>query len=99
VDAFAPAQPPELETVVVAEVGESRVGLLVDSIVGQNEIAIKPLDRFLKKIRGFAGATVLGDGRIALVLDVNSLIEDLRERRYRIDHSLPGRENAHALES
>lgn len=99
VEDSAPGQPQELETVVVVEVGESRVGLLVDSIVGQNEIAIKPLDRFLKKIRGFAGATVLGDGRIALVLDVNSLIEDLRERRYRIDHSLPGRENAHALES
>jgi two-component system chemotaxis sensor kinase CheA len=93
------APPQELESVVVVEVGESRVGLLVDSITGQNEIAIKPLDRFLKKIRGFAGATVLGDGRIALVLDVNSLIEDLRERRYRVEHSLPGRENAHALES
>jgi two-component system chemotaxis sensor kinase CheA len=95
------APPPvlDLEPVVVVEVGESKVGLLVDSIVGQNEIAIKPLDRFLKKIRGFAGATVLGDGHIALVLDVNSLIEDLRERRYRVDHSLPGRDNAHALES
>ncbi len=94
----APPLTLELEPVVVVEVGESRVGLLVDSIVGQNEIAIKPLDRFLKKIRGFAGATVLGDGNIALVLDVNSLIEDLRERRYRADHSLPGKENAHALE-
>ncbi len=89
----------ELEPVIVVEVGESRVGLLVDSILGQNEIAIKPLDRFLKRIRGFAGATVLGDGRIALVLDVNSLIEDLRERRYRNEHVLPEKENTHALES
>ncbi len=91
--------PQDLESVVVVEVGESKVGLLVDAIVSQNEIAIKPLDRFLKKIRGFAGATVLGDGHIALVLDVNSLIEDLRERRHRADYSLPGKENAHALES
>lgn len=99
IEVDAPVPVLDLEPIVVVEVGESRVGLLVDAIVGQNEIAIKPLDRFLKKIRGFAGATVLGDGHIALVLDVNSLIEDLRERRYRAEHSLPGRENAHALES
>jgi len=61
-------------TVLVAEVGERRIGLMVDAILGQQEVAIKSLGRFLKGIRGFGGVTVLGDGTIALILDVPSLL-------------------------
>lgn len=81
-----PALETGLETVLVAEVGESRVGILVDEVIGQQEIAIKSLDRLLKGIRGFSGATILGSGKIALILDVNSLIEDLKERRFQEEH-------------
>jgi two-component system chemotaxis sensor kinase CheA len=61
-------------TVLVAEAGERRIGLMVDAILGQQEVAIKSLGRFLKGIRGFGGVTVLGDGTIALILDVPSLL-------------------------
>jgi two-component system chemotaxis sensor kinase CheA len=60
--------------VLVTEVGDLRVGLLVDEVLGQQEIAIKSLGQLLKGIKGFSGVTILGDGRISLVLDVPSLI-------------------------
>jgi two-component system chemotaxis sensor kinase CheA len=63
--------------VVIAQVGERRLGLVVDELVGQQDIVIKPLGRSLKAVRGFAGATELGDQRVALVLDVASLIEEV----------------------
>jgi two-component system chemotaxis sensor kinase CheA len=86
----APAREGEegIETVLIAEVGESRVGIQVDAVLAQQEIAIKPLDRFLKGIRGFSGATILGNGKIALILDVNSLVEDLKDRRFQSEHAL-----------
>ncbi len=60
--------------VVVARVGERRAGLVVDSLIGQQEIVIKSLGKLLKGIRGISGATILGDGRVALILDVVPLI-------------------------
>ncbi len=61
-------------TVLVAETADRRVGLMVDEVIGQQEIAIKNLGGLLKGVRGFGGVTVLGDGRIALILDIPSLI-------------------------
>jgi two-component system chemotaxis sensor kinase CheA len=63
--------------VVVAQVGVRRLGFVVDEIVGQQDIVIKPLGKSLKAVRGFAGATELGDQRIALVIDVAALIEEV----------------------
>jgi two-component system, chemotaxis family, sensor kinase CheA len=63
--------------VVIAQVGDRRLGLVVEELVGQQDIVIKPLGRSLKGVRGFAGATELGDQRVALVLDVASLIEEV----------------------
>ena len=65
----------EEKPVVVVRVGRdrSRVGFLVDSFVGQQEIVIKPLGKLLLKVRGIAGATILGDGNVALILDASSL--------------------------
>jgi chemotaxis protein histidine kinase CheA len=80
-------------------VGESRVGLRLDEVIGQQEIAIKSLDRILKGIRGFSGATILGNGKIALILDVNSLIEDLKDKRFQLEHSLSLKEDVNAAES
>ena len=88
-----------LETVLVVEVGESRVGLRVDEVIGQQEIAIKSLDRILKSIRGFSGATILGNGKIALILDVNSLIEDLKDKRFQVEHPLNSKEDVNAAQS
>jgi two-component system chemotaxis sensor kinase CheA len=63
--------------VVIASVGERRLGFVVDRLVGQQDIVIKALGKSLSKVRGFAGATELGDQRVALVLDVAALIEEV----------------------
>ncbi|MDR1049262.1 MAG: chemotaxis protein CheA [Synergistaceae bacterium] len=59
--------------VVVVKIGKNKIGFIVDELIGQQEIVIKSLGRFLSKIRGIAGATILGDGNVALILDVASL--------------------------
>jgi len=59
--------------VVVVKTGRNRIGFIVDELIGQQEIVIKSLGRFLSKINGIAGATILGDGNVALILDVASL--------------------------
>jgi two-component system chemotaxis sensor kinase CheA len=61
--------------VVVVHVGSQKVGFVVEQLVGQEEVVIKPLGAFLQGLAGFAGATITGDGRIALILDVPSLMK------------------------
>jgi two-component system chemotaxis sensor kinase CheA len=63
--------------VVVAALGQRRLGLVVDFLYGQEDIVIKPLGKSLAGVRGFAGATELGDQRVGLVLDAASLIEEV----------------------
>jgi two-component system, chemotaxis family, sensor kinase CheA len=63
--------------VVIAQVAERRLGFVVDELIGQRDIVIKALGKSLKAVRGFAGATELGDQRVALVLDVAALIEEV----------------------
>ena len=62
-----------LLTVVVLQAGESRMGLVVDQVRGREEVVIKPLPRALRGLPGYAGATLIGDGRLALILDVDGL--------------------------
>ena len=59
--------------VVIVQAGDNKIGLLVDSLVGQQEIVIKSLGKLLTGIRQIAGATILGDGQVVLILDVNAL--------------------------
>ena len=63
--------------VVIASVGGRRLGFVVDKLVGQQDIVIKALGKSLKGVRGFAGATELGDQRVGLVLDAAALIEEV----------------------
>lgn len=63
--------------VVVASMGHRRLGLIVDHLYGQQDIVIKALGRTLSSVRGFAGATELGDQRVGLVLDAAALIEEV----------------------
>ncbi|GAB1486542.1 chemotaxis protein CheA [Aminivibrio sp.] len=59
--------------VVVVRTGRTRVGFVVDELIGQQDIVIKSLGRFLSKIKGIGGATILGDGNVALILDTAGL--------------------------
>ena len=59
---------------VIVKKGEKQVGFIVDSLIGQQEIVIKSLGKYLSGIDIIAGATILGNGEVALILDVNSLI-------------------------
>lgn len=61
-------------TAVIVKKGDKLSGLLVDKLVGQQEIVIKSLGRLYSNIKVIAGATILGDGNVALILDINSLI-------------------------
>jgi two-component system chemotaxis sensor kinase CheA len=61
-------------TIVFVERGDTKIGLVVDYLIGQQEVVIKPLGKIFQNIKGIAGATILGDGRVALILDVATLI-------------------------
>jgi two-component system chemotaxis sensor kinase CheA len=65
----------EIVNLVIIEARDKKVALEVDYVIGQQEIAIKSLGEFLKYARGFSGVTILGDGSISLIVDVQSLIE------------------------
>jgi two-component system, chemotaxis family, sensor kinase CheA len=64
---------PEIEQIVIASAQEYRVGLVVDQVIGDYQIVIKPLGRMYRDVDGVSGATILGDGTVALILDVNRL--------------------------
>lgn len=61
--------------VVIVSVGTQRVGFVVDQLIGQEEVVIKPLGKMLNGTPGMAGATITGDGTIALILDVPSMLK------------------------
>jgi len=68
-----PGYSEKLNIIVIEKAGE-RAGLVVDNIIGKQEIIIKSLDKALRPIRGFAGATILGEGKAVLVLDIGTLV-------------------------
>ncbi|MBX2859390.1 MAG: chemotaxis protein CheA [Cellvibrionaceae bacterium] len=71
----ASLEPPEEGHIVIVSVGTHRVGFVVDQLIGQEEVVIKPLGRMLQGTPGLAGATITGDGTIALILDVPSMLK------------------------
>ncbi len=73
-DIAEPDNAPESLTVVIVNKGEKQAGLVVDNLLGQQEIVIKSLGKFISNSKIISGATILGDGEIALILDVNTLM-------------------------
>ncbi len=67
-------QTAEYMYIISVEAAGREVGLVIDSFIGQQEIVIKTLGGLLKRAKGFSGSTILGDGRVALIVDVNSLV-------------------------
>ena len=61
-------------TLVIAKKGDKLAGLVIDELIGQQEIVIKTLGKYIKQCKFISGATILGDGEIALILDTNALI-------------------------
>ena len=61
-------------TVVIVKKGDKLAGLVVDNLIGQLEIVIKSIGKYINNSKMISGATILGDGEIALILDVNALV-------------------------
>ena len=68
-------QDEEFHSVVIVRKGEKLAGLVVDSFIGQQEIVLKSLGNYLTNIFAISGATILGNGKVALIVDCNALIK------------------------
>lgn len=75
---------------VVVESEGHKIGLMVDELLGQQQVVIKSLETNLKRIQGISGATILGDGTVALIMDVGDLIQ--------LGRSFPGRDRLHLVD-
>lgn len=86
-DTFATSHPADLfQKVVIVGQGSARVGLVVDQIIGNAQTVIKSLSRFHAGLGSFSGATILGDGNVALILDVASLLSSAqRDQRLGVE--------------
>ncbi len=73
-DVTKPEETPESITVVIVRKGERLAGLIVDNLIGQLEIVIKSIGKYINNSKMISGATILGDGEVALILDVNTLV-------------------------
>jgi len=70
---------PAIEQIVITEVDDQRVGFVVDDVIGEHQTVIKSLGKFYKDIEGLSGATILGDGTVALILDVPKLVQNIEK--------------------
>ncbi len=69
-------EPPVREQVVITRVGGSQVGFVVDHVIGEHQTVIKSLGRAYRAVRGISGATILGDGDVALILDLPGIVQE-----------------------
>ena len=74
--------------VVVVNTGTQKMGLVVDELLGQEEVVIKPLVEYLRDKSGFSGATIIGDGSISLILDIYEIVKMTSEQQIRRQHEL-----------
>lgn len=73
-DIEEPEEEPDELTVVIVMRGDSQIGLVVDNLMGQQEVVIKSLGKYINGNKLISGATILGDGEVALILDTNTLM-------------------------
>jgi two-component system chemotaxis sensor kinase CheA len=66
---------PAIEQIVITEMNGSRIGLVVDQVIGEQQTVIKSLSRVYRSVAGISGATLLGDGTVALILDPPQLVQ------------------------
>ena len=82
-------QPPTRENVVVITTGSSKAGIVVDQLQGELQTVIKPLGQLFRHLRGIGGSTILGSGEVALILDVQALIQLAAQREEACFSSTP----------
>jgi len=70
------SQPPAIEQIMIAETDDGRCGFVVDEVLGDHQTVIKNLGRFYRHIQFISGATILGNGSLALILDPNRIVQD-----------------------
>jgi two-component system chemotaxis sensor kinase CheA len=74
-DAFdIPGVRPDIEKIVIAQHEDERVGVVVDRVIGSHQTVIQSLGTFYRNVQVCSGATIMGDGRVALILDVAGLV-------------------------
>jgi two-component system chemotaxis sensor kinase CheA len=66
---------PQIEQIIVVAIKSMQIGILVDQVIGGNQTVIKPLGKLYKRATGVSSATILGDGSVALILDVEQIID------------------------
>jgi two-component system, chemotaxis family, sensor kinase CheA len=71
------AEPEEFFVVIVSVMGK-QIGLVVDNLIGEGDVVIKPLGKFIGDVPGISGATIMGDGDVAIILDISSLINTVQ---------------------
>ncbi len=79
-----PGKTPDIEQVIICETENQRLGIVVDKVIGELQTVIKPLSRFYKDVPGLGGASILGDGTVALILDIAQLGKAQLEQESRI---------------
>ena len=84
--------------VVVISVAETKLGIIVDNLIGQEEIVIKSLGNYLSSINGIAGGTIRGDGRVTLIIDVGVIMDMAKEVKVDIKSSMANETAAKAKE-
>ncbi|HEY3309886.1 MAG TPA: chemotaxis protein CheA [Desulfuromonadaceae bacterium] len=73
------ANRPEIEQIVISSINGNKIGFVVDKVVGEHQTVIKTLGRMYRDVRGISGATILGDGTVALILDMGVLLQSAEE--------------------
>ena len=74
----SPGEAPAISQIVIVNALDSRIGFVVDQVIGDYQTVVKPLGRLYRNVRGLSGATILGDGTVALILDVNRLSQAVK---------------------
>ncbi len=69
---------PDIEQIVIADIQRTRIGFVVDSVIGEHQTVIKSLGKVYKNVKGVSGSTILGDGTVALIMDLPGLADGLR---------------------
>lgn len=83
--------------VVIIGLAETKIGVIIDRLIGQEEIVIKSLGYYLKGIEGIAGATIRGDGRVTLIVDVSALMQLAKSAHKKVDSKVKLKEVAAAV--